>query len=555
MLRPILWKTVFVAVVLLLIFDGVNAQHDVASTAGVNTIPVAEIKTFEPNPSTVTQGDPVTFSWNITNTGNVPIPKANQNLSLVIYNSEEVFNKTYDPKSLPVGGSYEISGEWSTSGVSPGTYTANLSLFYNNESDSKEVTVKVKSPPVEEPPVGGGAPGAEVFPFPIPTPILPPEEGELKFRDDEAVLIEIRPGDTEVTDLHVWNPTDEDLDVTASTAFSEEWVYLKPKKFTLDKNDARALNIVVSAPLDAKVGMYKVVVRVSSGSISGETFLILRVKNYPPGYDLPSVTRVISVNRETKATDVSLYVKGGSRLAEMVEIIEEIPKVLATSTSSVMFDVQPEIIEDDPVVKWTVEDVAPNDTRTIFYRIPKVLEEYSPYVYWPIRQVTVIEEVSEPLKITEIGSKPVVPGEYADISIQVLNQGVEAIDIKVTIEIPSEWDLTPSEITTSIQPGKTEKLVFQVKPPANATAGTQIVTLILSYDDDTIIREISLPISEPTFLPLPPGLAGVLPVSPHVLLILILTLTGAMLIITTILVRRYRKTHRDEFVRRIRRIK
>jgi len=63
-------------------------------------------------------------------------------------------------------------------------------------------------------------------------------------------------------------------------------------------------------------------------------------------------------NKETKTTEFAIQIPEGN-----LEIIEEIPKSVAKNVNQISFSVEPEVIEEDPVVKWAFQNTPQKDEK------------------------------------------------------------------------------------------------------------------------------------------------------------------------------------------------
>jgi len=72
-------------------------------------------------------------------------------------------------------------------------------------------------------------------------------------------------------------------------------------------------------------------------------------------------------DQETKRTLVTLTVKAEDREMYDVDIVEEIPKSYAEDISMVEFSVEPEILEDDPIIKWNFDSIDQGEEVEVSY--------------------------------------------------------------------------------------------------------------------------------------------------------------------------------------------
>jgi hypothetical protein len=435
----------------------------------VPTNPAAEIVRFEPM---VTQLM-VEFDLGVNNTGMVPVE-----VQCYINISKDGIVESLDlgSRTIAVGDEYSTKTGWNGTA---GSYEANATCYYDTMLTFMVASFTLKEKEVEVPPaVGVAAPPVAVTP-----PILPPPPAEIRFLRN-PVLIEIIGGENLTVDLVLKNTLKRKLDVEVISPFPAEWIYIHPRSFEMEPEGRKVINLVVSPPSQAIPGDYKVVIVLEAEEVRAETFFILRVKYYPPDYDLPVSARVVELLREEGTTLVSLGIKNAERRAELIHIIEKIPKILARDPSLITTDVPFEIIEKDPIVGWRLEEFLPYESRTIDYKIPKILEEYTPYVYWPVKQITVIYRKGVPVLKVEPRAEALYPGEWGKFSLLITNTAVSPLNISAILTPPHGWEIKPPEVKKILLPEKMEEFVYSILPPGDAVVGTYTILLELSYDGE-----------------------------------------------------------------------
>jgi len=151
------------------------------------------------------------------------------------------------------------------------------------------------------------------------------------------------------------------------------------------------------------------------------------------------VTRQVIIDKEVGKTDVNIIVSNPYRNYTRVDVTEDIPKELANSTDYVTFGTAPtEVLRKDPIIMWSITGMAAGDTRNISYSVAKVLEEYTPYIYWPLRQLDVISPTApSTLKLTGFTLPYFTPGTSSAISFKVKN--MDSVPQKV-----GAWNPSPS---------------------------------------------------------------------------------------------------------------
>ena len=356
-------------------------------------------------------------------------------------------------------------------------------------------------PPAPPPvlPAGGAAGGGalEMITAPVIS-ITPPPEKFLRFTEI-PILFETAPGENVSTQIIVTNPGTvpyTNLKINVS-GLHDGWVKYSPEEMSLEPGEAVTLNVTISVPEDAYASDYAV--RITIGEIA-ENFFILRIKSHGAEYGRPTVSRKVEIYKNENITRVSLVVKNADKFVKRLEIKEEIPKTIAQDAGQLNFTTQPTILSQDPTVKFVLNDVNPFEERVISYDVPKIPDEYSPYVYWPIKQVNIYYTYEAPkIKIEGIAIPLFSPGVAGEAKMDISNLDVNPVEISTSVEAPAGWRAVPQQILKSVSPGKDE-IKFSVTPPSNASVGTYILTFRVSYAAEDITMETTAVVQTANFL-------------------------------------------------------
>jgi len=452
----------------------------------------AEITELSINPAFVNAYSPqyVEFWVTVRNTGNLDI-NATPYVTVTDSGNNSIANVTFI--SMGIGAGLEavfMNGSFYTANLSIGCYNAHVAASYSYLGNT-EITSGVESsfciqpsplPPTQPFPDDDGISGSMVPPVPVGVNFV-----------RTPVLIEVRPGETIITGIVVENDLRRNVSpYVAVSGIPKSWVDITPTVLTIPSGESRGLNVRLDIPSGAWPGDYEVEIRLSR-DVYAKTFFFLRVKPYPSGYEKPAVTRVVQIDRNESKTFVSIKVENGGKFVAALEVVENVPKMLARTADRINFTApSPEILEPDPVVKWVFEDLEPYETRRVSYEVPVVLDEYAPYVYWPIGQVNVFyikkKDLAVPLRVQEISIPTLIPGRVGNVSVNVMN--FEAVPLTVTakFELPEGWSLYPSKITTTLPPRTRSILNFAVIPHPDASPGTYTVTFKMFYGTEEIER-------------------------------------------------------------------
>jgi hypothetical protein len=309
------------------------------------------------------------------------------------------------------------------------------------------------------------------------------------------VLVEAKLGERVEVSIKVKNPSERAFSLRVDVSGFEKIDFF-PDEISLPPEAEGTIKIIIDIPRDVTPADYTI--RISlSGEIQAENFFILRVKPYLPEYEKPTLSRTVKIDKEKKESIVSLEIKNADRFVERIEVIEEIPKEIAESVDEIEFITPPAVIlEPDPVVKFVLLDVYPFERREISYRVKKILDEYSPYVYWPVRQTNIYYTYAPPkIRVEKIDVPSFFPGEKSEVALTVSNMDVIPIDLSVKLEAPSGWAVEPERLTRSISPG-ISTFLFSIKAPEDAPQGTYILSFLLSYAGEEIRIETTVIVEE-----------------------------------------------------------
>ena len=225
--------------------------------------------------------------------------------------------------------------------------------------------------------------------------------------------------------------------------------------------------------------------------------MIIRVKDYVPTYDKPIVTRTVLLDYEINKTKVALDVNNPARYYKLVEVHEEIPKSFAHSAREVEFDPYPDkIIREDPLVQWNLKDLVTNDTRTMKYLTKGILDEFTGYIYFPLKELIIVEtKLPTGLKIADVSISPLFAGKASIGKITVENIGDVAKKLEFSMHLPSGWKTEPGKIEAAIAAHERKEFKFSIIVPEDASSGDYIGTTIIIWDGETHLKEVVLHVS------------------------------------------------------------
>jgi hypothetical protein len=311
-----------------------------------------------------------------------------------------------------------------------------------------------------------------------------------------TIVREVIAGETFALDATVRNPVGRymtNLQVSI-LGMPENWVSVNPMTFNLAQKEETTIHIIATIPPGVAVGDYQMGIRVSNGNDTAERYHVLRVKDKRETLTTrPIVTREVKLDLVKKETRVYLYVQNGNNDIPEYQLVEEIPKTLAINIDEVTLTTPAsKIIRKDPVLEWDVA-LAPYDTKTFEYKVGKVLDEYHPYIYWPVEQQTILERGPD-LRIFREEIPPLTPGEGTVIAFNLIATLPKPEDAVISLDVPPDWKVEPSQISMRIQSGTPYVLNFTVTPAADANPGAHASVLKIFIQDRTYAKEVSLPV-------------------------------------------------------------
>jgi|GEM_PF-6654479 len=476
-----------------LAFEGVNIYDTTGRMRSVN------ITSFIAQPS-LYQNQYQTFDLTLNNTGqdNVSV-----DYNITVYNSAGSAVAVVQcpaatcPYNLAVSQTLISTTSWFTGSNAVGAYVAQAVAFYAGANVSQNVSFSIISTPSQTPPSssgGGGGGGASAVTAPVVQPIKSLNNVGVEF-SDFTVLREIIAGESFAAGVRIKNSDNIPHDLSVSlNGLPASWVTIAPEKQKISANSEAVVNILIASPANIVPADYRVETSVSSedGTVS-KTFFIMRVKNTQDILNVrPAVNREVKIDRVNNQTEVSIFVVNGKNPVQLTQATERIPKALAQSVSEVSFDTEPSrVVEKDPVVQWDVIfNPGEDNTKIIKYRVKKVLDDYSQYIYWNLEQMSVYPYLAGALPFSfKSSANTLVKNQFNPVAIEFANGGNSSFDATVSFDTPEGWVIVPKEVSRTIKPGESGRFPFEIKPEI-ASDGSYTLTLKAVIDKKTYSQQI-----------------------------------------------------------------
>jgi hypothetical protein len=436
-----------------------------------------EVSSFSVMPRTITQNQMVDFVLEVKNTGNMATTIEPE---IDIYSGTSPVEKVnFAPLVLAAGHNVSLLRSYLVT-LDVGEYRVVAKVYYDNRS-SYASEVGTLSVVAERERVEGG---------------LKNETPHLRFWLF-PVLIEGKPGDASAVSFELENPSSEEVsDLKLSIeGIPRGWVTLKPEELTLGGNESAGVNIAISVPRSALPGDHRAVLRVKSTKEEAIASFIFRIRPYPPGFEKPTVLRKVYLDEKEGRALVSLEVGNSGTEVEGIEILEEIPKEIATRVEDINFKIPVAVLEADPLVAWRLNEVDPYEVYTLEYEVGSIAARYSPYIYWPLRQVNVFYTSVSGIELLQFSgalAAYAVPGKESEVKLRITNPTLEAMNITLRLVAPPGWEVSPQEITRLLFPGYAQEMVFTVKPPREASPGSYTLIATVAGENGEVSQPLTL---------------------------------------------------------------
>lgn len=115
-------------------------------------------------------------------------------------------------------------------------------------------------------------------------------------------------------------------------------------------------------------------------------------------------------NKTSVVSKITLTIKAGRDMKD-VKVVEIIPKDVASSVASVVFKVQPAILQSDPIVQWTFDSLQNGETKDLSYTVNKKLSSISSTSFAAAKISEAAQPPAQPVQPTQ------QPAEPADMTI------------------------------------------------------------------------------------------------------------------------------------------
>ena len=366
----------------------------------------------------------------------------------------------------------------------------NLPYIYNSSVNfSKNMTINTR--PVTPPSGGGGGGGA--LPPSIPRAIF------VQFQK-YPVLQEVAPGSLIIVDLVVRNPENKIQNITVNfTGIPTNWMTLLTSGISIEPYAFKTISFTLNVPENADSGDYLVKAEIQNRGLYGYSYFIVRVKSYPDNYMAPQMYRRVDLDFVNNKSTVKILVWNDASPHKKIDIYEKIPKMIADNVDQVSFVTSPSsIVQPDPIVMFTMENMRPEEKRSIDYTVNNVIDQYEPYVYWPIEQVNIMYEKGvDKIQISNVFQNILVAGGHDNyLTFDIGNIYTQNVNVTITPWFPKGWNTTPASINLVIPPYSQTNVFMNIYAPEDTQPGNYYAGLYITYENTTITKELVFRIQE-----------------------------------------------------------
>ncbi len=499
---------------LLLLLPVFAAQAATSNTFFTNfeTNAVIALDSLSFQPSSLSQGGSTDVTVSMSNSGEA---MAAINITVTIRNSANttVDSFSYSTTNVAGGQTLSLTRSYSTSSLSPGTYTANATGAYDtNVTNNIATTLEVTAAAVGGGGVIGGA-GGTPRPIILP-PAIVPKPGKISF-SKTTVVREMQAGSGGIVSLLLRNTGETVHEIRLEiTGIPDSWVALEAERSILLPGEARPVNFGLSVPAYAEPGDYLIEMRAAGEGTESIDYLVLRVKGYPDDYARPIVTKAIEINDLNSMTSITLLVKNPAKKEiEYMTVEEEIPRELGSG--DIVFSDKPgRIIERNgrKIILFEFYGLAPGEQSSASYSVRGILREYSPYAKWMVGQVALARKVptQELIRVVDFTSSMLSMGVSAPVDAYILYTGVEPLDVNVELQAPQGFSVSPPNVRVRLLPREVHPVRFFITAPQNAQSVHRMY-LVIKGSDFTLSTGSSLLVDTetPSLLALTTGETGI----------------------------------------------
>ena len=473
-----------------------NRTPDTTTTTTRNIDVGHVVRSLSVSPSTATTAETVTFTINLTNTGDAALLNVSPFLQVFFSNGTLAENISV-ASGLQLNSSVPsalVTYQRVFSNFTAGIYSFNVLVLYNTSltpalegvfsNISLNLTLTAPGGGGQQGGGGGGGGG-------ISGPTTP-QAGPLVFVKT-PVLRETYPGSELVIDFAAFNPTTQQHDVAFSvTGISVSWLNLFNPSFTLKAGAQQTSAFSIHVPKDATPGDYVLTVKTTASGAIQSNFLVLRVKQ--PLIPTASSYRSVDLNFKDNKTLVKLDIVNNDGVLRALQVFERVSSKLGAGINQIEFQTQPDdILKAEPVeLLFTFSNLVPYEKREIAYTINKLATQYEPIVYWPLGTATLVPEapIADKILVYKLYWETMTPGSRVKFITGLENEYRGPITTTVKILLPTNWKANTEQKTVTLNAQSRQEIAFEISVPGDAQYGTYNAQLLISYEGAVLKKDL-----------------------------------------------------------------
>jgi len=139
---------------------------------------------------------------------------------------------------------------------------------------------------------------------------------------------------------------------------------------------------------------------------------------------------------------------------------------------------------------WSIPGMDVGEEETISYSVSKILDEYTSYVYWPLRQLNVLSpSAPENFMLVSFDMPRFSAGQTSTVKFAVQNPDTVSHKFTFSMDVLPGWEIEPALVEETIYAGEEKEFSVQVSVPSKIRAGRYMVRTVFGWDDTYIIKE------------------------------------------------------------------
>jgi hypothetical protein len=201
-------------------------------------------------------------------------------------------------------------------------------------------------------------------------------------------------------------------------------------------------------------------------------------------------------------TNVALAINNPVRAFSLVRVTEDVPKILAQSAREIEFKTFPtEIVRDDPIIRWDLEEFKPGEERKIEYSVNRIPPELTSLIYFPLRELTIVYvKFPSGFNLVNFNLPSLEANKFNTLSFTVRNTEDVPHNFSFSMKLPEGWEMHPPRIEEAFAPQEEKTYNVGLFVPKGTETGRYVVIAEFVWDNDAVVREYTATVA--TFISL-----------------------------------------------------